>query len=78
MNAQEMLTNVLQTSAAVEIMNEVVLAILISSRDTCVEMRELLDGNRGVDHLTDFEMEDWTSLVQDIRALNHVIDYYGG
>lgn len=78
MNAQEVLTNVLQTNAAVEIMNEVVLATLISSRDTCVEMRELLDGNRSVDHLTEDEMEDWTSLVRDIRALNHVIGYYGG
>lgn len=78
MNAQEVLTNVLQTSAAVEIMNEVVLATLISSRDTCVEMREVLDGNRGIGHLTEDEMEDWTSLVRDIAALNRVIEYYGG
>lgn len=78
MNVADVMKNVLQTSAAVEIMNEVVLATLKSSRDTCVEMRLLLDGNRGTDHLTDLEMEDWTSLVQDIAALDRVIDYYGG
>jgi hypothetical protein len=78
MNVLETLTNVLQTSAAVEIMNEVVLTALKSSRETCIEMRELLDANRGVDHLTDAEMEDWTSLVLDIAALDRVIDYYGG
>jgi hypothetical protein len=78
MDVKETLMNVLQTSAAVEIMNEVVLAALRSSRDTCAEMRLLLDGDRGTDHLTDLHMKDWTSLVQDIVALDRVIDYYGG
>jgi hypothetical protein len=78
MDVKETLMNVLQTSAAVEIMNEVVLATLKRSRDTCAEMRLLLDGDRGTDHLTDLQMEDWTSLVQDIAALDRVIDYYGG
>lgn len=78
MNVADVMKNVLQTSAAVEIMNEIVLATLKSSRDTCAEMRLLLDVNRGTGHLTDLEMEDWTSLVQDIAALDRVIDYYGG
>ena len=78
MNVNDILKNVLQTNAAVEITNEIVLAILQSSRDTCIEMRLLLDGNRGTDHLSDLQMEDWESLVQDIAALNRVIDYYGG
>ncbi len=78
MDVKETLTGVLQTNAAVEIMNEIVLHALQSSRDTCVEMRLLLDGARSTDHLTDLEMEDWTSLVLDIAALNRVIDYYGG
>ena len=78
MDVTDTLKNVLQTSAAVEIMNEVVLATLRSSRETCAEMRERLDGNRGTDHLTDVEMMDWTSLVLDIAALDRVIDYYGG
>lgn len=78
MNAKEVMLDVLQTSAAVEVLNELVLATLLSSRQTCIEMRERLDGDRGIDHLTDKEMEDWESLVQDIVALNRVIDYYGG
>ena len=78
MNVPDILKNALQTSAAVEIMNEVVLATLNSSRETCIEMRELLDANRSVDHLTDAEMEDWKTIVLDIAALDRVIDYYGG
>lgn len=78
MDVTDILKNVLQTSAAVEIMNEVVLATLQSSRDICIEMRLRLDGDRGTDHLTFKEQEDWECLVQDIAALNRVIDYYGG
>jgi len=57
---------------------DVVLATLKSSRELCIEMRELLDANRSVDHLTDVEMEDWQSLSLDILALDRVIEYYGG
>jgi hypothetical protein len=57
---------------------DVFLATLKSSRELCIEMRELLDANRSVDHLTDVEMEDWTCLVLDIGALERVIEYYGG
>ena len=78
MDVTDTLKNVLQTSAAVEIMNEVVLATLKSSREVCSEMRLRLDGDRGTDHLTDAQMEDWQSLVLDIAALDRVIDYYGG
>ena len=78
MNVLETLTNVLQTSAAVEIMNEVVLATLKSSRETCIEMRKELDFKVGTGNATEAQMKDWESLVQDIAALNRVIDYYGG
>ena len=78
MDVKQTMMDVLQSSAAVEIMNEIVLATLRSSRDTCAEMRLLLDGDRGTDHLTDLQMKDWESLVLDIAALNRVIDYYGG
>ena len=78
MNVPDILKNALQTSAAVEVMNEVVLATLYSSREACIEMRLLLDADRGTDHLTDTQMEDWQCLVLDIAALDRVIDYYGG
>ena len=57
---------------------EDVLAALISSRETCIELREQLDANRSIDHLTDTEMEDWQMIFLDILALDRVIDYYGG
>jgi len=78
MDVENVVKNVMGTSAAVEIMNEIVLATLISSRETCIEMRECLDANRSIDHLTDPEMEDWQMIVLDIAALDRVIDYYGG
>ena len=78
MDVKEILTDVLQSSAAVEVMNEVVLHALQSSRDTCVEMREELDFKVGTGNATEAQMKDWESLVQDIAALNRLIDYYGG
>lgn len=79
MDVKETLTDVLQTNAAVEIMNEIVLHALQSSRDTCVLMRELLEAKRDRKGLWSTpEADDWESLVLDIAALNRVIDYYGG
>jgi hypothetical protein len=79
MDVKETLTGVLQTNAAVEIMNEIVLHALQSSRDTCVEMRERIEAKRDCKGLWSTpEAEDWESLVLDIAALNRVIDYYGG
>ncbi|AYP28079.1 hypothetical protein HWB26_gp18 [Lentibacter phage vB_LenP_ICBM2] len=79
MNVPDIIKNALQTSAAVEITNEIVLAILQSSRDTCIEMRELLEAKRDRKGLWSTpEADDWESLVLDIAALDRVIDYYGG
>ena len=79
MDVKETLTGVLQTNAAVEIMKEIVLHALQSSRDTCVEMRERIEAKRDrKGQWSGPEAEDWASLVLDIAALNRVIDYYGG
>ena len=78
MNIQEVMTNVLQTSAAVEIMNELVLATLTSSKETLVLERQRLDKIKESRDLYLHEEEDWEALVQDIVALDRVIDYYGG
>ena len=78
MDVKETLTDVLQTNAAVEIMNEIVIHALQSSRDTCAERREELDFKGGTGNATEAQMKDWESLVQDIAALNRVINYYGG
>jgi hypothetical protein len=78
MNVQETLMNVLQTNAAVEIINELVLSALISSRDTCIVERARLDNIAKNRKLHEHEEMDWECLVQDIHALNRVIEYYGG
>lgn len=79
MNTVDIFKDVLKTSAAAEIMNEIVLATLKSSRETCVEMRLLLEAKRDRSgQLTDAEMTDWECIVLDIAALDRVIDYYGG
>ena len=79
MDVKDVMKGVMQSNAAVELMNEIVLSALASSRDTCVEMRELIEAKRDRNGLWSTpEAEDWESLVQDIAALNRVIDYYGG
>ena len=79
MDVKETLTGVLQTNAAIEIMNEIVLHALQSSRDTCAEMLEQIEAKRDRKGLwSSAEAQDWESLVEDIGALNRVIDYYGG
>ena len=79
MDVKETLTTVLQSSEAVEIMNEIVIHALQSSRDTCAEMREMLEAKRDrKGRWSSAEEQDWASLVLDIAALNRVIEYYGG
>jgi hypothetical protein len=79
MDVKDVMLSVLQTNAAVEITNEIVLAALQSSRDTCIEMQEQVEAKRdSKGQWSGPEAEDWASLVKDIAALNRVIDYYGG
>ena len=79
MDVKNIMLSVMQSNAAVEAINEVVLAALKSSRDICVEMREQVEAKRdSKGQWSGPEAEDWASLVQDIAALNRVIDYYGG
>jgi hypothetical protein len=78
MDVKETLTDVLQTNAAVEIMNEIVLHALQSSRDTCDNLLVEIDFAVSTGNATEAQMKDWESLVLDIAALDRVIDYYGG
>ena len=78
MNVNDIVKKVLETNAAVEITNEIVLAALQSSRDTCTELRKELDFKVGTGDATESETKDWEGLIQDMAALNRVIDYYGG
>lgn len=78
MDVKDVMKDVLQTNAAVEIMNEIVIHALQSSRDTCAEMREQIEAKRDRKGFWSTpEEQDWESLVLDIAALDRVIDYYG-
>jgi hypothetical protein len=78
MDVKNIMLSVLQSNAAVELMDKMAVAALQSSRDICVELREELDFKVGTGNATEDQMKDWESLVQDIAALNRVIDYYKG
>lgn len=78
MDVKEVMKNVLQTTAAAEIINEIMWFTLKGSLETCVEMRQELDIIVSMGEATEVEMEDWERLAQDIAALERVIDYYGG
>lgn len=78
MDVSDVIKNVMGTTAAVEILNELVLATLVSSRDTCIAERDRLKDITARRDMTDCETEDWSCLVFDIYAFNRVIEYYGG
>ena len=74
----DLLGDVLETEAMHDLLDHVVLGKLKSSLDSCIIERERLDNIKKNRKLFDHEEADWECLVQDIHALNRVIDYYGG
>ncbi len=73
----ELLGNALESEAMHDLLDHVVLGKLRSSLDNCVVERERLDNIKANRELKPHEEEDWNCVVQDIHALNRVIDYYG-
>ena len=74
----ELLEDVLESEAMHELLDHVVQGKLKSSLDNCVIERKRLDKIKEDRGLYLHEEEDWECLVQDIHALNRVIDLYGG
>ena len=71
----KLIENLMKSPEMHELLDAVVAERLKESRDLCIEERERLD--KISDHKPHQE-EDWQDLVQDIHALNRVINYYGG
>jgi len=67
--------NLMKTPAMHDLLDAVVVERLKDSRDVCIQERERLDK---IDNRKPFQEEDWQSLVQDIHALDRIIEYYGG
>ena len=74
----DLLGSALETEAMHELLDHVMLGKLRSSLDSCVIERERLDKIKATREFLLHEEEDWECLVQDIHALNRVIDLYGG
>lgn len=78
MDAKKVLSDVLQSNAAVEIMNELVAATLKSSRECLfVELKRFSDIKKERP-LSYIERDDEETIKEDIEAINRTIDYYGG
>jgi len=74
----ELLEDALESEAMHDLLDHVMLGKLRSSLDSCIIERERLDNIKANRELLLHEEEDWECLVQDIHALNRVIDLYGG
>ena len=78
MKVIELLGNALESEAMHDLIDHVMLGKLRSSLDSCIIERERLDNIKANRELSLLEEDDWECLVQDIHALNRVIDLYGG
>jgi hypothetical protein len=74
----DLLGDVLESEAMHDLLDHVMLGKLRSSLDSCIIERERLDNIKQNRELRYHEEADWECLVQDIHALNRVIDLYGG
>ena len=67
--------NLMKTNAMHDLLDAIVVERLKESRDICIEQRESLDK---IKNREPHQEEDWQELVQDIHALDRIINYYGG
>ena len=67
--------NLMRSPAMYDLMDAVVVERLKESRDICIEQRERLDK---IKDREPYQEEDWQDMVQDIQALDRLINYYGG
>lgn len=78
MKPLELVMKAFDTDAGDELIQNIMVLRLKESRDLFVKERERLDKIKTERGLQFHEEEDWECLVQDIHALNGVIDLYGG
>ena len=76
MKVIELFSKALEHESMWELLDHIVVERLKQSRDMLVEERQKIDTIASKTVLEPHQYEDWVTLVQDIQALNHVIDYY--
>lgn len=77
MRPLELVMKAFDTEAGEDLLENIVVLRLKESRDLFIKERDRLDGDRGMDHLTQAELKDWECLVLDIAAINRVLEIYG-
>jgi hypothetical protein len=77
MKPLELVMKAFDTDAGNDLIENIVVLRLKESRDLFVKERERLDKIKTERGLQSHEEEDWECLVQDIHALNCVLDVYG-
>ena len=77
MKPLELVMKAFDTDAGDELIQNIMVLRLKESRDLFVKERERLDQIKTQRGLRLHEEEDWECLVQDIHALNRVLDLYG-
>lgn len=73
----ELITKALQTDAAWDIIDRLVCGRLSDTRDMFVEERQHLEDIEAHRELTDPQKIDIVTLIQDIAALERVMEIYG-
>ena len=74
----ELLGDALETEAAHNLLDHIVLGKLKSSRDMAIAERDRLNAIKVHRELKEHEEKDWVEIVFDIHAFNRVIECYGG
>ena len=77
MKPLELIMKAFDTEAGWDLLDNLTVLRLKESRDLFIKERERLDNIKLNHELKPHEEQDWTSLVQDIAAINRVLEIYG-
>ena len=77
MKPLELVMKAFDTAAGEDLLENIVVLKLKDSRDLFIKERERLDNIKAKRDLQSHEEADWWSLVQDIAALNRILEIYG-
>ena len=77
MKPLELVMKAFDTEAGEDLLDNIMVLRLKESRDVVIKERERLDSIKLNRELNLGEEEEWESLVQDIAALNRVMEIYG-
>ena len=77
MKPLELVMKAFDTEAGWDLLDNLTVLRLKESRDLFIKERERLDFAKTIRELKPHEEQDWTSLVQDIAAINRVLEVYG-